>query len=482
MNKLELKNFKAFHNPLLIDIDNKNILLSGENGSGKTSIYEAIKFVFFYDRLERENIPSRLVGDDRVAAISEWKRKYNNMKNPREDFVIKINDFDIKDFALDHYSVFMISGNDIRQYDNIVLSDLIKNAFFTDIDIAALLADREMLQLIIDNVNDILKKMFHECIKIEILQTESGQCRLLDTERNISQVEKLNMFYNEAKLNLVRLLILLEVINAYKKSLHEKSKLLILDDFITSLDASNRIIIIRYILETFTEFQKFIFTHNYSFFNLTRHIINITPKQDEEWYYKVIYEFGGEHSIYMNDGDDKLSEIVEAYKLERQKETPNFESVGNRLRQRFEVLLYELTKLLQIGDLEESKDILSRLIDKDTRHVYLIKDGDNYKNIYDLIDELYNLIHNNSIRDEKLRAVLKKKIEKYKSNDYFKQVLPIIKDMRLYQKVILHQMSHGREALPTMGIKEIEYIIYLINIMEKFVHKQKLERPNVYCV
>ena len=48
ITKIEIKNFKAFRGPDVIDLGRKgqNLLLYGENGSGKTSLYEALKFFF----------------------------------------------------------------------------------------------------------------------------------------------------------------------------------------------------------------------------------------------------------------------------------------------------------------------------------------------------------------------------------------------------------------------------------------------------
>ena len=47
ITKIEIKNFKAFRGPDVIDLSEKggqSLLLYGENGSGKTSLYEALKF------------------------------------------------------------------------------------------------------------------------------------------------------------------------------------------------------------------------------------------------------------------------------------------------------------------------------------------------------------------------------------------------------------------------------------------------------
>ena len=54
MNSLKIENFKA-HKNLLIEAKNRNFLLYGDNGAGKSSIYDAIKICFFKQKLEIAN-------------------------------------------------------------------------------------------------------------------------------------------------------------------------------------------------------------------------------------------------------------------------------------------------------------------------------------------------------------------------------------------------------------------------------------------
>ena len=56
ITKIEIKNFKAFRGPDEIDLgeNGNNLLLYGENGSGKTSLYEALKF--FLESSENDSI------------------------------------------------------------------------------------------------------------------------------------------------------------------------------------------------------------------------------------------------------------------------------------------------------------------------------------------------------------------------------------------------------------------------------------------
>ena len=56
ITKIEIKNFKAFYGTYQVDLHKagKNLLIYGENGSGKTSLYKAIEL--FFDSSENENI------------------------------------------------------------------------------------------------------------------------------------------------------------------------------------------------------------------------------------------------------------------------------------------------------------------------------------------------------------------------------------------------------------------------------------------
>jgi hypothetical protein len=54
--------------------------------------------------------------------------------------------------------------------------------------------------------------------------------------------------------------------------------------------------------------------------------------------------------------------------------------------------------------------------------------------------------------------------------------------MRIYQKVILHQLSHGRDEIPTNSPKEIECTMELLRKMEAVVKKRHDTDVNVYTV
>ena len=483
IQKIKLENFKAFHNRLIIDFkDKKNILIGGENGSGKSTIFEAIKYWFYYDRLISENIASTSVGSEREADILQFKQNYNHRRYKTTDFSLLLNESPIETFDKNNYLVYLISGDDIRRNDKIVLSDLFNSVYFNNEEINCICTDTELFQLIVDDVNKALKDNFYESIQLELVQSEQGECRLIDEERDLRENNSLRTFFNEAKLNLINLLLLFSFIDACKKN-DGKSRIIVVDDFITSLDATNRILIIKYFIEKFGDcYQKMVLTHNQSFFNLTKYYIENASNQAGDWTYQTLYEFRNEHKIYMYEGSDELNKIKEDYEKEKKKTSPSFESIGNRLRQRFEILLYEVARLMQIGDFEESKLIISSLVDKNNSNVFFIKDGDRVLNSYNLISDLIRVIKNTNISDKYLRQCLLCKLRKYEDSNELNHLTPIIRDMRIYQKVVLHQLSHGRDEIPTNSPKEIECTMELLRKMEAVVNKRHGTDVNVYTV
>lgn len=483
IKKIQLENFKAFHNSVLVDFkDKRNILIGGENGSGKSTIFEALKYIFYYDRLISENIADTSVGTEREADILQFKQNYNHRKYKTTDFSLLLNESPIETYDKEKYIVYLLSGDDIRSNDTIVLSNLFKSVYYNSEEINNICTDAELFLLIVDDVNKALKEHFHESIQLELVQSDQGECRLIDEERDIRENNRLRTFFNEAKLDLINILLLFSFIDACKKD-DGKCRIIVLDDLITSLDATNRILIIKYFIEKFGDcYQKMILTHNQSFFNLTKYYIENVSNQAGEWTYQTLYEFRNEHKIYIYEGSDDLDKIKKDYEEEKNKTSPSFESIGNRLRQRFEVLLFEIARLMQIGNFEESRLIISSLLDRDINNVFLVRDGDRVLNSYNLLGEFISLIKNTNIQDKYLRQCLLCKYRKYDRNNDLNHLIPIIRDMRIYQKVVLHQLSHGRDEIPTNSPKEIECTMELIKKMEAVMNKRHGTDVNVYTV
>ncbi|WP_420572479.1 AAA family ATPase [Kordia sp.] len=447
MNKFQLKYFKAFKNELTIELDNKNLLVYGENGAGKSSLYEAFKIVFFKKQLALQ-IPKASTPEEQEQFDNTFWSTYNNNSTSR-DFEILIEDTHYKDFDKEAYQPFLISIEEIELSNEIRLDKLLENFFFNIPNVQAF-CEAHFTEIAL-KVNNSLKE-FKEAITIEIDQEDDYTLLIKDDTRNIETKKELKKFFNEAKLNLVILLLLFNTI----KYLIEDTKkcFLLLDDFITSLDVANRTYLMNYIVSEFSDFQILILTHNVNFFNLIKHIVSDIHKESARWNYGNMYEFDGDNKFYIKKFKEPVKEIHNFYK----KNPDKIEEVGNKIRKRFEILLYEFSKLLMIGAVEDNKKILERILFQKNRY------HKQSKNTSDLVDELHTILYSDNKYN--LEDRLKKKILEYQKDD-FKNIRYTLTKLKLYQKTTMHPMSHGTLGQTTFSVKEIENSLTLLEKLEK---------------
>ena len=119
MDKIEIKNFKAFGGRLAINptTAHKNVLIYGENGAGKTSLYEAIMLAFYREKMLRPHLSVGAPAEQRANEEKDFYNGYNHKTEagtPEIDFTIKINNGDFKAFNTDTYQCFMVSANDLN--------------------------------------------------------------------------------------------------------------------------------------------------------------------------------------------------------------------------------------------------------------------------------------------------------------------------------------------------------------------------------
>lgn len=82
INKIEIRNFKFFHESFTLDVDGKNLLLYGENGCGKSSIYWSFYTHFqaclksqdqarkYFDAAQAENLRNRFANPGEMSGLS----------------------------------------------------------------------------------------------------------------------------------------------------------------------------------------------------------------------------------------------------------------------------------------------------------------------------------------------------------------------------------------------------------------------------
>ncbi|MCC7316969.1 MAG: AAA family ATPase [Bacteroidales bacterium] len=152
------------------------------------------------------------------------------------------------------------------------------------------------------------------------------------------QIERVQSFLNEAQLTRIAIGVRIGALRT-RPLASARFKILVLDDMLISLDLSNRMDVVRIILNKeekddlkfFDGFQKFIFTHDKGFFNLIRR-----NTDEEEWVY---FNFN-------KDEKDSSPPKIKEDKTPLQKAIRNFEedefdACGNELRKEAEAILTE---------------------------------------------------------------------------------------------------------------------------------------------
>jgi len=121
---IELKNFK-FHKELKFDINKKNCLIYGENGTGKSSIYWALYSVFKKDLVDNFEVFKNYNIDGDIDINIEIKMDNNNIFNLQNDNEVIRNNKNSIYFANQDLLEEIIANNNLYY----VFDNLLKNYF-----------------------------------------------------------------------------------------------------------------------------------------------------------------------------------------------------------------------------------------------------------------------------------------------------------------------------------------------------------------
>ena len=450
---IKINNFLAHEDLAEINLENgDNFLLYGNNGAGKSSIYEALKLCFFRERLENEFVlPDVKTIEDRNQAINDFYMSYNK-KGAKENFEIKINNIPFKDFDSRNCSSYMADINLIMVDKSFKLEDIIKKTYLCDCNFNEVILKIDDIQ---KKSNDFLEYC-REDIKLKIDQKDDYYIKVANSKRSIEYTKEIRRYFSEGKVNLIIFSILFAIIEIFKSK--ESKNVLILDDFVTSLDNTNRAFIIKYILDYFINFQIIIFTHNIYFYNLIIAIIDIKRKSHEysvKWQFANLYEIGNSARIYNNSQYESVEKIREYYSKQAKEPEPQIKSMGNLIRQKFERMVYELSKIVMIGGVEDSKNIIHSICGQQS--IYMKKVDKKIKLANDLITEIDEL---NSI--EEIKSKIKECL------DISDEIKNVLLNLDIYKKVIMNPLSHAPQLDDSHNWheKEIEDALVLLEKLE----------------
>lgn len=461
IHHLKLEHFKAFRDSAELSLDEKNVLVYGENGAGKSSLYQAMKVIFHRNWIFNREIPKTVIDPlDRKNAEKDVLGRYNYQLTPLVDFKLEIDGTDYKTFATKGYDVSMISRDDILAEDVINVVNVLRNTLVGITDPAKFVADKK--ETIEQLVNLFLKEYFYE-EKLSVALTyvnPNWVLTITDNSRDSrGRNEKLTEYFNEAKLHIIKLLLLLTAILYNGAAERGDIRVLVLDDVISSMDAANRTLFIEILKEYFGDYQKIILTHSVSFFNMAEYAFSIAYRQKNEWKQYQIVEHEGNSEIVERSSQDYASNI------NKDKRRQPIGDIGNRIRKRFEFLVCEVSKLLYTGGIAESGKLIEAI--NTPKRLYYEYDAANKKTktVFDLVEELTAIIDADA--GCVLKTNLQDVIDRYVSDTEVAKLRDTICDLAVYQKVSMHPLSHAAGAMPLSTQKEVDRSITLLMLLEK---------------
>lgn len=462
INKLKLEHFKAFRDATEMVLDGKNVLVYGENGAGKSSLYQALKIIFHRKRIFDAQIASTVTDPlDRRNAEKDVLGQYNYQLTPLTDFTLEIDNTDYKAYIPSGIDVSMISRDDILAEDVIDVVKLLQKSIVGIADPEKFVAEKK--KDIEELLNLFLKECFYE-EKLTVELTYNNPNWLLtvkDSSRdNRGRNEKLKEYFNEAKLHIIKLLLLLTAVSySDAVAVTGVARVLVLDDVISSMDATNRTFFVKLLKEYFDEFQKIVLTHSVSFFNMADYAFSIAYGQKDDWKRYQIVEHQGNSEVVERDSQDYARTIKKDYHPGH-----NEGPIGNRIRKRFEFLAGEVSKLICAGGVAESGQILGSILAPKKLYYEFDRANRKMNTVYDMVDELTAII--DAAPGCPLKSQLDAVVGRYVSGPELGRLRDTLCEMMVYQKVTMHPLSHATGAMPLSTQTEVERSITLLNILE----------------
>ena len=412
------------------------------------------------------------VGASEEQKNAEEESFYNSYRHRsvNSSIEIKINNSDFHFFNVANYHCYMLSHIDIsyishkiedgkiRNIDIINLRKILENHFFPEFDTEDFW--NRYKNEVINAVNNALENDFIETLRIG-LENENLDIFLKDEPHHLRESNGLSTIFNEARLHLVVTLLLLSTILKLEEKNPADHKIIVFDDIVNSLDAGNRRFITKYLLSKFDDFQKFIFTHNIGFNNITEDIIKNTEDEKDKWLLMNLYLTNRGPQLYDYNEIDTPEKIEDQFNKGFLQ--PN--TVGNIIRKRFEADLNEFCKIIHAGKVELPKSIIDNL--HNNKPQYFLKNGKKILDANNLVKEIYDIVQSTNSDTDKINSI-NSKINNYTSNQDLGSVLSVIEEFTELERHFLHGLSHSSTAgMPEFQQKEIEASVLLLKKFEQ---------------
>ena len=304
IENIRLTNYKFFHGVFDLPVNGENLLVYGENGSGKSSVYNALELLAeksFKDFGKNINIFAQ--DDEVLVEFGFSKGQELIISSDREDmpdhvdFISGLSLFkpmlDYKKLLSVHY-VPDVKQDKLNLYymfkkllDNYPVDQGGQKTILAEID--DLNEYFKLLESILEKdflkeINKYLDSYFEADFNIDKFEYKTKIDRNTATATpviNLSldykdySIEKYHTFLNEARLSALAISIYMVAIKRLIDVLETDSlKILVLDDFLISLDMGNRLKLLEILKNEFSDFQIFFFTHDKDLYEIYKNKLN----------------------------------------------------------------------------------------------------------------------------------------------------------------------------------------------------------------
>lgn len=415
ISKITLQAFKAFPKPEEISIDSKNVLLYGENGSGKSSLYQALYQCLSQTNnhpntrnihadpnlttevklhLDDSTTPPIALGDSsdfisKSFAASEFLtykslyafHQFADNQNAEVFPIIQKEFFPIWDWKNTGISFATRWKQLYSQYQNLKnsIEDRREKTYqnqkrIFDVDFIIFQTElKNNLEQLLPQINKWYQTISqnqdpHLSIRFEYpnipnvinIEQLSIQLALFTAHPSLPSpltISNPHTYLNESRLTTFALAIRLA--NFEKRLTVSPLKIIVLDDLLLSLDMNRRMMVFEQILSNsaFQDYQKFIFTHDIELFSSLKKNIILHDSKGKNWKFIELY---ATTSPQKNPIIKTSADYLEQAEAEFNKH--NYETAALYLRKHTEYLcqiyynpqLHQLTNLKVLSNLAQS--------------------------------------------------------------------------------------------------------------------------------
>jgi len=362
INKIQLNNFRFFVDNELNNTlrPNQNgMLIYGENGSGKSSLYKAFDFLskptitdeefskeinifkpdYTYLEFDFSNSETLRIDSDHLSLEDEFL------------FIQKLSVskpiIDYKSLLKISYSIESAEKKNLYTFFETILENYPINigdkktlAKLDDPEIYYAEYKRIIEEELFDDINLFLKKFNHGFTITDIKLSGIGKTAYLEIDYFDKPILHYQNFLNEARLSALAISVHFAIIKKQFSFLDKNSlKILILDDLLISLDMNNRLSLIKILQDEFRDYQIFFFTHEKGLFDLLKEKMNLQA-------YEIYVDKKDDYEVpFIKESNSLLKQAIQ------QKDTKNYGCSANLLRQSTEKFLCKFLKdELTIGE------------------------------------------------------------------------------------------------------------------------------------